>query len=62
MHIGYEYSFECCRAAWTSIFSPFVHGNYVQKKHRLIKSCADRNMYRVQSECCFFFTRLYDAG
>ena len=38
---------------------------YVQKKHWLIKSCADRNMYRVsnpvQSEC-FFFSILYDAG
>ena len=49
MHIGYEYSFECGRAAWMHILSPFVHGKpYVQKKHWLIKSCADRNMYRVQ--------------
>ena len=68
MHIGYECSFECGRAAWMRILSPFVHGNHmdVQKKHWLIKSCADRNMYRVRIlfslSVFFFFTILYDAG
>ena len=32
MHIGYEYSFECGRAAWMRILFPFVHGNHMCKK------------------------------
>ena len=36
-----------------------------KKKHWLIKSCADRNMYRVRilfSLSVLFFTILYDSG
>ena len=60
MHIGYEYSFECGRAAWMRILFPFVHGNHMcKKKHSwLIKSCAEGNMYRVRilfSLSVFFF-------
>ena len=47
----------------STILDPLIFLTVFSHLYWLIKLCADRNMYRVQSECfSFFFTRLYDAG